>query len=185
MCVLLRRSNSRCGIETADKSSQPFLCLRINNRQANRFVVCGSSNARKDEHRDPEQHHKPFLFNVQNHDAMNDKHSVAMPMAVQTEPVKCCGIDDWYVLSNLRDGSFENLREAIMNEQELFLSDESLNRARSRMSAVFDSIESMTLYRERYLLRRIHTLERALGLRNDEEETVTDHTDLCVKYLTF
>ena len=69
--VLLQRSNSRCGVETAGKSSRPFLYPIINNRQVNGLVVCGSSNARKDTHLRPEQHRKPLLFNVQKIDAMN------------------------------------------------------------------------------------------------------------------
>ena len=77
ICVLLRRSNSRCGIETAGKSSRPFLYPIINNSQVNRLVVCGSSNARKDTHLRPEQHRKPFLFNVQKIDAMNDNRRTA------------------------------------------------------------------------------------------------------------
>lgn len=61
----------------ADKSCQPFLYLDFTNKQANGFVVCGSSNARKDEHYSPEQHHKPYFFNVQNYSAMNDNKRTA------------------------------------------------------------------------------------------------------------
>ena len=61
----------------ADKSCQPFLYLDFTNKQANGFVVCGSSNARKDEHYSPEQHHKPYFFNVQNYSAMNDNRRTA------------------------------------------------------------------------------------------------------------
>lgn len=61
----------------ADKSCQPFLYLNFTNKQANGFVVCGSSNARKDEHYSPEQHHKPYFFNVQNYSAMNDNKRTA------------------------------------------------------------------------------------------------------------
>lgn len=61
----------------ADKSCQPFLYLDFTNKQANGFVVCGSSNARKDEHYSPEQHHKPYFFNVQNYNAMNDNRRTA------------------------------------------------------------------------------------------------------------
>lgn len=57
--------------ESADKSSQPFLCLILTFMQSFRVVVCGSSNARKDKLRSPEQHHNPFLFNVQKYEAMN------------------------------------------------------------------------------------------------------------------
>lgn len=77
ICVLLRRSNFKCGTLTADKSSQPFLYLHINNRQVNRLVVCGSGNAHKDVHLSPEQHHKSFLFNVQKSNAMNDNRRTA------------------------------------------------------------------------------------------------------------
>ena len=61
----------------ADKSCQPFLYLDFTNKQANGFVVCGSSNARKDEHYSPEQHHKPYFFNVQNYSVMNDNRRTA------------------------------------------------------------------------------------------------------------
>lgn len=61
----------------ADKSCQPFLYLDFTNKQANGFVVCGSSNARKDEHYSPEQHHKPYFFNVQNYSAMNENRRTA------------------------------------------------------------------------------------------------------------
>jgi hypothetical protein len=63
--VLLQRSNHKRGMRTADKSCQPFLCLHSINRQVNRLVVCGSSNAHKDTLIRPEQHRKPLLFNVQ------------------------------------------------------------------------------------------------------------------------
>ena len=63
--------------KTVGKSSRPFLCPIFINSQSNRVVVCGSSNARKDKLRGPEQHHSPFLFNVQNHEAMNAKNRTA------------------------------------------------------------------------------------------------------------
>lgn len=71
MFVLLQRSNSRYGIETVGESCRLFLYPIINNRQVNRLVVCGSSNARKDKHCSPGQHHKPYFFNVQKYNAMN------------------------------------------------------------------------------------------------------------------
>ena len=64
MVVLLRRLKFTSGTLTADKSCQPFLYPFINNRQSDRVVVCGSSNARKDALVSPGQHHSPFLFNV-------------------------------------------------------------------------------------------------------------------------
>ena len=57
--------------ESAGKSSQPFLYPFTYNRQSNRVVVCGSSNAHKDELANPERHHSPFLFNVLKSDEMN------------------------------------------------------------------------------------------------------------------
>lgn len=63
--------------DAADKSSQRFLYPHIINRQSNRVVVCGSSNARKDKLVSPEQHHSPYLFNVQNKRAMNAKNRTA------------------------------------------------------------------------------------------------------------
>lgn len=69
--VLLQRSNSRYGIETVGESCRLFLYPTNINNQVNRLVVCGSSNARKDKYRGPEQHRKPYLFNVQKHDTMN------------------------------------------------------------------------------------------------------------------
>lgn len=70
--VFLQRSNRISGMRTADKRCQPFLCLHINNRQVNYgLVVCGSSNAHKDELANPERHHKPFLFNVLKPEEMN------------------------------------------------------------------------------------------------------------------
>ena len=62
--VLLQRSNFRNGIETVGESCRLFLYPTNTNNQVNRLVVCGSSNARKDKFRSPEQHRKPFLFNV-------------------------------------------------------------------------------------------------------------------------
>lgn len=76
ICVLLRRSKTRNGIETVGESSRPFL-YPINNSQVNRLVVCGSSNARKDKFLGPEQHHKSFLFNVQKPETMNDNRRTA------------------------------------------------------------------------------------------------------------
>lgn len=76
-CVLLQRSNSRCGMRTAGESCRPFLYPIINNRQVNGLVVCGSSNAHKDTHLRPEQHHRPYFINVQKIDAMNAKNRTA------------------------------------------------------------------------------------------------------------
>lgn len=76
-CVLLRRSNSRYGIESVGESCRLFLYPVIINKQVNGLVVCGSSNARKDEYRGPEQHHKPYFINVQKHDTMNAKNRTA------------------------------------------------------------------------------------------------------------
>ena len=73
LCVSLQRSNKRYGMRTVGESCRPFLYPHINKCQANRLVVCVSSNARKDMYRYPEQHRKPFLFNVQKSDTMNDK----------------------------------------------------------------------------------------------------------------
>ncbi|MCR5822351.1 MAG: hypothetical protein K6F85_05485, partial [Bacteroidales bacterium] len=77
ICVLLRRSNFRYGIETVGESSRPFLYPIYINSQVNRLVVCGSGNARKDMYLSPEQHHKSFLFNVQKSDTMNDNRRTA------------------------------------------------------------------------------------------------------------
>ena len=63
--------------KTVSKSSWPFLCPIFINMQANGLVVCGSSNARKDKFLGPEQHHKPFLFNVQKPETMNAKNRTA------------------------------------------------------------------------------------------------------------
>ena len=77
MCVLLQRSNILYGIETVGESCRLFLCPIHINSQVVRLVVCGSSNARKDKYRSPEQHRKPFLFNVQNSCTMNAKNMTA------------------------------------------------------------------------------------------------------------
>ena len=63
--------------KTVGKSSRPFLCPIFTNRQSNRVVVCGSSNARKDKFRSPEQHHSPYLFNVQKSETMNEQNRTA------------------------------------------------------------------------------------------------------------
>ena len=81
--VLLQRSNIKCGMRTAGKSRRPFLYPNILNRQANRLAVCSSSNACKDEHLSPEQHRKPFLFNVQKSNAMNEKMQTAGETAIK------------------------------------------------------------------------------------------------------
>lgn len=67
----------------ADKSCQPFLYPLIINNQVNRLAVCGSSNARKDKFRGPEQHRKSFLFNVQTHETMNEQRATAGQTARQ------------------------------------------------------------------------------------------------------
>ena len=61
--VLLQRSKSKSGTKSAG-SKVGFFCTHILNRQANRLVVCVSSNARKVSLLEPEQHRKPFLFHV-------------------------------------------------------------------------------------------------------------------------
>ena len=76
-CVLLQRSNSRYGMKTVGESCRLFLYPIIINNQVNGLVVCGSSNARKDKYRGPEQHHKPYFINVQKHDTMNAKNRTA------------------------------------------------------------------------------------------------------------
>ena len=70
-CVLLQRSNILYGMETVGESCRLFLYLTNINNQVNRLVVCGSSNARKDKYRSPEQRHRPYLFNVQKTCTMN------------------------------------------------------------------------------------------------------------------
>ena len=77
MFVLLQRSNFRNGIETVGESCRLFLYPTNTNNQVNRLVVCGSSNARKDKFRSPEQHHKPYLFNVLKSETMNAKNRTA------------------------------------------------------------------------------------------------------------
>ena len=84
LCVFLQRSNFRNGIETVDESSRLFLYPVYINNQANGFVVCGSSNARKDKFRSPEQHHKPYLFNVQISETMNDSKRTAGETAMMS-----------------------------------------------------------------------------------------------------
>ena len=81
--VLLQRSNTRSGARTAGKSRQPFLYPNIQSKKANRLVVCVSSNARKDELSSPEQHRKPFLFNVQKSKAMNGQNQTAGETAIK------------------------------------------------------------------------------------------------------
>lgn len=76
MFVSLQRSNFRNGIETVGESSRLFLYPIINNSQVKRLVVCCSSNASKDKFRSPEQHHKPYLFNVQKSETMNEQNSI-------------------------------------------------------------------------------------------------------------
>ena len=76
-CVLLQRSNFRNGIETVGESCRLFLYPTNINNQVNRLVVCGSSNARKDKFRSPEQHRKPYLFNVLKSETMNAKNRTA------------------------------------------------------------------------------------------------------------
>ena len=77
-CVLLQRSNRISGMRTAGESCRPFLYPIINKRQVYGLVVCGSSNARKDTLIRPEQHRKPYLFNVQKRiSKMNAKNRTA------------------------------------------------------------------------------------------------------------
>ena len=77
LCVFLQRSNFRNGIETVGESCRLFLYPTNTNNQVNRLVVCGSSNARKDKFRSPEQHRKPYLFNVLKSETMNAKNRTA------------------------------------------------------------------------------------------------------------
>ena len=67
----MQRSNFRNGIETVGESCRLFLYPTNTNNQVDRLVVCGSSNARKDKFRSPEQHRKPYLFNVLKSETMN------------------------------------------------------------------------------------------------------------------
>ena len=83
LCVSLQRSNKRYGMRTVGESCRPFLYPHINKCQANRLVVCVSSNARKDELSSPEQHRKPFLFNVQKSKAMNGQNQTAGETAIK------------------------------------------------------------------------------------------------------
>lgn len=76
-CVLLQRSNFRNGIETVGESCRLFLYPVLLNCQVNRLAVCGSSNAREDKFRSPEQHRKSYLFNVQKSETMNAQNRTA------------------------------------------------------------------------------------------------------------
>lgn len=81
------------------------------------------------------------------------------------EPVNCFGADDWEHLTFLRDGMQNNLYSAIAAELEHNHSGDDLTRAHCEMMAVLNAVEDINKYRERYLRRRIHQLERALNLQ--------------------
>ena len=68
--VLLRRSNFASGTNPLTRVVSLF-CTRLLTDKPNGLVVCGSSNAHKDELANPERHHKPFLFNVLKSEEMN------------------------------------------------------------------------------------------------------------------
>ena len=68
--VLLRRSNFASGTNPLARVASLF-CTRLLTDKPNGLVVCGSSNAHKDELANPERHHKPFLFNVLKSEEMN------------------------------------------------------------------------------------------------------------------
>lgn len=70
MCVLLQRSNFASGTNPLARVASLF-CTRLLTDKPIGLVVCGSSNAHKDELANPERHHKPFLFNVLKSEEMN------------------------------------------------------------------------------------------------------------------
>lgn len=71
MVVLLHRLNISSGTRPLTRVVSLFCTRILSTMQAQRLVVCGSSNAREDTLLSPKQHHKPFLFNVLKLDEMN------------------------------------------------------------------------------------------------------------------
>lgn len=83
LCIFLQRSNLTSGTMPLTKEVSVFCTHILLTMQANRLVVCGSGNARKDKLVSPEQHHKPFLLNVQNKRVMNENTTTAGKTARQ------------------------------------------------------------------------------------------------------
>lgn len=83
---------------------------------------------------------------------------------LKPEVIDCHGVNEWEVLTALRDGMYNNLSQSIIADMEGYLSGELLTSEQMEKTAVFNAIQEMTNYRERYLIRRIHQLEKALGL---------------------
>lgn len=93
----------------------------------------------------------------------------ATDKALQPEPINCYGATEWANLTALRNGMFNNLSQSIIDDMNGYLSGKLLTREQMEKNAVFNAISEMTQYRERYLIRRIQQLERALGLHTNDD----------------
>lgn len=85
---------------------------------------------------------------------------------LHTEPIDCHGMNDWYCLTALRDGMYNNISQSIIADMDNYLSGNELERERMEKITVFNTIKEITQYRERYLIRRINQLEKALGIKS-------------------
>ncbi len=82
------------------------------------------------------------------------------------EQIKYCGASDWWELSDLRDGMFENLQTSVLNQYGCCDVPES---TQNEFTAVVKAIKDVTLFREEYLRNRIRQLEQALNLKHNQD----------------
>ena len=81
---------------------------------------------------------------------------------LQSEPVNCCGLSDYWMIAHFRIGllaMLEHYTADILGEQ-----DSCSNTVASGVYCAFEVLENVTQYQQDYLKRRVETLEAALGL---------------------
>ena len=85
---------------------------------------------------------------------------------VTPEPVNYNGASDWFSLSDLRDGMFNNLKLSVLNE---YGNADVPDTQQNEFTAILNAVKDLTLYRENYLKRRIAQLEQALNLTHNAD----------------
>lgn len=85
---------------------------------------------------------------------------------VTAEPINYNGASDWWGLSDLRDGMFNNLKLSVLNE---YNNADVPEPQQNEFTAILNAVKELTLYRENYLKRRIAQLEQALNLTHNAD----------------
>lgn len=101
-----------------------------------------------------------------NRNGLNTYTTVGNREYVESEQINFNGASDWWGLSDLRDGMFNNLKLSVLNEYD---NADVPEPQQNEFTAILNAVKELTLYRENYLKRRIAQLEQALNLTHNAD----------------